>query len=1229
MQARISTCEPEHSGRSSAIRRHHESDHAQMNALVRTLVLAVAGLSLLSIAARRGEAQIGTTTEIIAGRVVGPDSQPLPGARVDVTSLETGVVKHTVTKADGRFTLLFRDGGAQYTVSVKFIGMAPATMTLTRQADEDRLVADVRMGRTAVTLSAVQVKAATARPGAPPASAAGGTERSLPTQLLERLPVSPGDLASVASLSPGVVLVAGTDTTPASFSVAGQPSNQNNVTVDGGSFLFGTLPQNGVRSVRVVTNAYDVSRGQFTGGQVATTTLSGTPTFQGSATAISQQPSLQFPAPQSPTFGQRYTQSTGSFGAGGPLIGDASFYFASVQYDRKVDPVTSLLDAGSALSNLGVSADSVARFLQLIGRDGLSGRDGAPTTRLTTTLSSLARVDWDVGESSSLMFRADYRHLAQDATRIAPLALPGTGGSSHSDGGGFMTSLTSSLGNFINEARAYASSDQQSSAAFLASPLGVVTVASDLSAGDQGVTSLQFGGNPGLPRSSTTRLLEGSDELSWLVGEAHRLKLGGLLNVNRSSLGVVPNRYGTFLFNSLADFDAGRPALFARTLSGEDQFSGTDNAALYLGDAWRFSPSFQLVYGARVEATHLPGAPAENPLVAQDFGRRTDHWPTDVQITPRLGFTYLLGNVAGLPSGALRGGLGEFRGTVPTSLVGAVRNATGLPGSQSNLLCVGDAVPAPDWPGYLSDPGSIPTGCVGGAQPGFASTQPAVYVFDNSFGAPRVWRASTGYTQRFNTAWALSLDGLFAYGVHSPFANDINLPAPGFTLAAEGDRPVFAAPGSIVPTTGGVAALSNRPHPEFGPVLSMGSGLRSRTGQMTASITGPGLRAGFTTISYTFNRSLDQSNGFALGNYLPTTAGDPNKAEWGTSDLERRHQIVGTIYIPFANGFTFSVIGRTLSGPRYTPLVNGDVNGDGSRNDRAFIPLPSASSAVSSDLARLLATTDPRAADCIRAQWGEIAGRNSCTTPWTPQLDLQLNWSPRVAAFDDRLMVSLVATNTLAGLDRLLHGQDIRGWGQPINPDRTLLSVTGFNPQTQSFVYKVNDHFGTPQGNGSAFSVPFQISVRAQVTLGTDANKARLNAITGGSNGAAASVKEVKDRILAGVPFPVKMLLEQADSLKLGLSTDQRAHLTVIADTYARQIDSVGAVVAQILIDAGPHPDLGALAPRMQSINLGVVKVLQQAVKDAQGVLSAEQWAKLPERIRFPLSAPPPPPPRP
>src|SRR4029078_7809095 len=96
------------------------------------------------------------------------------------------------------------------------------------------------------------------------------------------LPVARGDLAALATLVPGVLPIAGTDTTPNSFVIAGQPPNQNAITLDGLTFGAGAIPSDAVRSTRVITNTYDVARGQFTGGQVASTTRGGADSTAGS-----------------------------------------------------------------------------------------------------------------------------------------------------------------------------------------------------------------------------------------------------------------------------------------------------------------------------------------------------------------------------------------------------------------------------------------------------------------------------------------------------------------------------------------------------------------------------------------------------------------------------------------------------------------------------------------------------------------------------------------------------------------------------------------------------------------------------------------------------------------------------------------------------------------------------------------------------------------------------------
>ncbi|HEY2896783.1 MAG TPA: carboxypeptidase-like regulatory domain-containing protein, partial [Gemmatimonadaceae bacterium] len=102
---------------------------------------------------------MGSTTDILTGLVTGPDGKPLPGAAVDATALDGQITRHTQTGNNGRYTILFPDGGGQYRVTIRFLGMAPITFVDTRQADEDRLVRDVALSPTSARLQEVTVVA--------------------------------------------------------------------------------------------------------------------------------------------------------------------------------------------------------------------------------------------------------------------------------------------------------------------------------------------------------------------------------------------------------------------------------------------------------------------------------------------------------------------------------------------------------------------------------------------------------------------------------------------------------------------------------------------------------------------------------------------------------------------------------------------------------------------------------------------------------------------------------------------------------------------------------------------------------------------------------------------------------------------------------------------------------------------------------------------------------------
>src|SRR2546430_13923214 len=202
----------------------------------------------------------------------------------------------------------------------------------------------------------------------------------------------------------------------------------------------------------------------------------------------------------------------------------------------------------------------------------------------------------------------------------------------------------------------------------------------------------------------------------------------------------------------------------------------------------------------------------------------------------------------------------------------------------------------------------------------------------------------------------------------------------------------------------------------------------------------------------------------------------------------------------------------------------------------------------------LLANAPSAVRTCLARQLGGIAARNSCTGPWQPSLDLQLNWRPDWFGLDRRLTVSLVTVNLLGGLDEWLHGTaHLHGWGFSSSPDPVLQYVRGFDPAPQAFRYAVNDRFGAIAGANGGATVPFQLGIQARLTIGPDRTRDRLRSVFGGRRrGQGASNDRARAPDLAArfgpiLPDPSSAIVGLKDSLQL--AADQVAALQAIADT--------------------------------------------------------------------------------
>ncbi|HEU0052531.1 MAG TPA: hypothetical protein VFQ39_05110, partial [Longimicrobium sp.] len=719
----------------------------------------------------------------------------------------------------------------------------------------------------------------------------------------------------------------------------GQRASLNQITLDGTTFasaLTGgqagggsplSLPQEGLRGTQVVTNTYDVSRGQFTGGQVSMTTRSGTNNPSGSLSWSLRDPALQAGAGR-PSWGGGFTQNRVSGGFGGPVVKDKLFWYLSFAAQRRTDDLYSLTPSDpDVVTGLGVSPDSVSRFLSLLqNRYGVSGRTGE-FSRTNDAVTLLGRVDYTITQQHTLALRGHLSLSGQDNARIGFLETRENGGEADTDGKGAIATYTARLGgSVVNELRASITDDRRRQDPYDQVPEGRVRVSSDLPGGERGVSTLVFGGERSLPTNTRETTFELSEELSFLYRDQHRLKLGALLNHTSFEQQTTNNRLGSFEFNSLEDFEAGRPARFTRSLSPRVTEGGGMNAAVYLGDTWRPTQRLQLSFGLRGEGSRFDDRPAFNPDVARDFGRRTDDVPTELHLSPRVGFSLRL-NEQGEPLKLVRGGFGEFRGRAPFTLFATALDQTGLANAESQLECVDRNVPIPDWGAYENDPNSIPTTCANGA-PGVPAQVrlPTVTVFDQDFTAPRSWKASLGFQTQLRPRLGVSLDLTRTWGVSLFGVRDLNLDtAGGTTLPSEGDRPFYGDPTRVVAETGLVPLESSRRYASYAQVFEVASNLESRTTQATLGLNGLLVTRLLFSASYTFTRSTDQSSfssgapqfGFAQ---VPV-AGDPNQPEWATSDLERRHSFVLTLGWQPSRLVEITMIGRASSGAPFTPLV--------------------------------------------------------------------------------------------------------------------------------------------------------------------------------------------------------------------------------------------------------------------------------------------------------------------
>jgi len=1195
--------------------------------------LCALGTSLLPAALARAQTP---QPETLTGSVKSDSGVAIPNASITITPTGAGFSAAVTVRpnAAGWWSATIPDRAAQYNITVSAIGWIQSRTTVKSAGagTSGPVVVDIVLKRAPVVLGAVRITEQ--RRQRPPREFIGadvaGTEKGILASSEVFAVADQGDLMGMIAQVPGITVTSDASTGLPSFSVLGLSGSQNTVTLNGLAFGGGDVPRDIIGAVRVSASTYDVSRGGFSGAQLSVTQASGSNFVNQIVHATFDSPGLQATDRIGRQLGQRYANTQLSGGFSGPIVFDRVFYNVSVQAGRRLSDLSSLLTGDPAtLAGLGISHDSVVALTAAAQATGMPvNASGIPDRRQTDNASMLARFDWTPTQNAVGNITTSLRHSKSLASFVSSTALPGHGGDLSRNGGDVTGEFSVYLDSLVlNDTRIGAHTDVTNAIPYTRLPDARVLVTSQLADGSTGLASLIFGGNSALPRDTRTSGAEFYNQTSWNSKDnGHRWRLTANARLDRLAQTEGGNARGTFAYNSIADVQANKPSSFSRSFSTHDMVADVQTASLALGDQWRARQRLNLTYGLRLDGNAIGNSLAYNPVVDSVFHLRTDHAPREAVLSPRASFSWGFGDNGttgipgfGAPWGFLSGGIGEFRNDLRPGLIAPVVSNTGLPDALAQLLCVGSAVPVPDFVSYAANDGAIPTSCAAGAPSAFVSSRPNVWAIDPDFQSQRSWRGNLALRGPFITKlFRFSADATYSLNLHQQSPLDVNFAGvQRAALSAEAGRPIYAQPSSIVPATGAVTNVDSRVSALYGGVNDLRSDLQSRAAQYTFTLQPIGLstRSARWTITYVYSDLREQTRGFG-----GTTAGDPRDVEWSRGSLGSKHAVNINLYTRVSNLFSMALTGRASSGFAFTPVVQGDVNGDGLSNDRAFVFSPTAADpTIASGMSQLLSNTSSRVRKCLSKQAGTIAGRNSCDGPWMATAAATLTLNPEKLGWDNRTTLSLNISNPLAGVDELVHGAShMQGWGQPATPDATLLRVRGYDPATNAFKYEVNQRFGDTRFASSSLRLPFILSLEAKVRLGGDIDHQGLANIIGPGRtrrGDKRTPQQIRIALLQSIFNPLQGILQAKDSLSI-LSQQQIDRLTQLQRRLIAKQDSIWAPTVKYISAMPDNYNLDEAVGLVRPARMAAYDAMVDAMVEVSKILTPEQIADFPPALR-------------
>lgn len=547
--------------------------------------------------------------------------------------------------------------------------------------------------------------------------------------------------------------------------------------------IRGPVPLDALAQVSTSIAPYDFRQSGFQGGAIDTVLKSGTNDFTGTAFYSQNTDGLSGDQIGDVTIvTPKFKSETYGATISGPIFKDTLFFMISAERNTDPRPYSTLIQSyrdPAALSQAITNVTGIASSKNLQAGEPLTINDRKDE-------KIVGKLDWNVADGQRLALSYINSFNVQGSQNNTSTSAANYGLSSNAYElsellrAGILQLNSDWSDSLSTEARLIYRWTRRGQEPFLGRQHGQFAVCNDaVSAGSATACTTGTGGAQNSPT-----IFFGPDNFrqtnelffdTWAGSLLGRYKAGDHqisamfeITRNRTFNNFVPNSLGSWYFDSLADFQAGRAnsLSYAAVIGGDPSRAAADfNYAAYtvgMQDVWSITPTLTLTYGARYTMYDMDTYPVINPFFAQRYGfTNLKTYKGLDQFEPRISFAW---SPDAMPL-RLRGGVGIFGGgspdiylsnsfsnTVTTNSLSVTRDATcNTPGTLCDLALnnVNGQVPA-----SLATLASSPT-----LNPNLPRTNTGA--IDPGFHLPRSLKATLSADYDF---WGINFGADYYYG---------------------------------------------------------------------------------------------------------------------------------------------------------------------------------------------------------------------------------------------------------------------------------------------------------------------------------------------------------------------------------------------------------------------------------------------------------------------------------